>query len=125
MRMPRLVSFAGWIVLFTALVAGCASVPSKPLTDIRAIEGKWRGTITVGMGAPQFYYLTVNPDSTIVAEWGPNWQWGKITLSGGQARFEISHLTSGTLLYFDGPDGRVITMTPDFGGWYVYVTPLK
>jgi hypothetical protein len=22
-------------------------------------------------------------------------------------------------------DGRVITMTPDFGGWYVYVTPLK
>jgi hypothetical protein len=108
-----------------ALVAGCASVPSKPLTDIRAIEGKWRGTITVGMGAPQFYYLTVNPDSTIVTEWGPNWQWGKITLSGGQVRFEISHLTSGTLLYFDGPDGRVITMTPDFGGWYVYVTPLK
>ena len=45
-----------------ALIAGCASVPSKPLTDIRAIEGKWRGTITV---------------------------------------------------------------TPDFGGWYVYATPLK
>lgn len=56
-------------------MAGCASVPSKPLTDVRAIE--------------------------------------------------LSHLTSGTLLYFDGSDGRVITMTPDFGGWYVYVTPLK
>jgi len=28
-------------------------------------------------------------------------------------------------VYFDGSDGRVITMTPDFGGWYVYVTPLK
>jgi len=108
-----------------ALVAGCASVPSKPLTDIRAIEGKWRGPITVGMGAPQFYYLTVNPDSTIVTEWGPNWQWGKITLSGGQARFEISHLTNGTLLYVDGPDGRVMTMTPDFGGRYVYLTPLE
>ena len=107
------------------MVAGCASVPSKPLTEIRAIEGKWRGTITEGNGAPQFYYLTVNPDSTIVTEWGPNWQWGKITLSGGPARFEISHLSSGTLLYFDGSDGRVITMTPDFGGWYVYVTPLK
>ena len=106
------------------LLAGCASVPSKPLTDIRAIEGRWRGTITVGMGAPQFYYLTVNPDATIVAEWGPNWQWGTITLGGGQARFELSHLTSGTLQYFDGPGGRSITMTPDFGGWYVYVTPL-
>ncbi len=108
-----------------ALVAGCASVPSKPLTDIRSIEGKWRGTITFGMGPPQFYYLTVNADATIVAEWGPNWQWGTIALSGGQARFEISHLTSGTLLYFDGSDGRVITMTPDFGGWYVHVTPLR
>jgi hypothetical protein len=124
MTSPR--SFRGALALVVlALVAGCASVPSKPLTDIRAVEGKWRGTITVGMGAPQFYYLTVNPDSTTVAEWGPNWQWGKITLSGGQARFEISHLTRGTLLYFDGSDGRVITMTPDFGGWYVYVTPLK
>jgi hypothetical protein len=124
--MTALRSLRGALALAVlALMAGCASVPSKPLTDIRAIEGKWRGTITVGMGAPQFYYLTVNPDSTTVAEWGPNWQWGKITLGGGQARFEISHLTSGTLLYFDGPDGRVITMTPDFGGWYVYVTPLK
>ena len=107
------------------LLAGCASVPPKPLTDVRAIEGKWRGTITVGLGPPQFYYLTVNPDATIVAAWGPNWQWGKITLGGGQARFELSHLTSGTLQYFDGADGRVITMNPDFGGWYVYVTPLR
>lgn len=107
------------------LVAGCATVPSIPLTDIRAIQGKWRGTITVGMGTPQFYYLTVNPDSTIVAEWGSNWQWGTISLNGGRARFEISHLTSGTLLYFSNvKEGRVITMTPDFGGWYVYVTPL-
>jgi uncharacterized protein YndB with AHSA1/START domain len=108
-----------------ALALGCATVPSIPLADIRAIEGKWRGTITVGKGSRQFYYLTVNPDSTIVAEWGMNWQWGAITLSGGNARFELSHLTSGTLRYFDGKDGRVITMTPDFGGWYVYVTPLK
>jgi len=64
-------------------------------------------------------------DSPIVTEWGANWQWGRITLSGGKARFEISYLSIGPLLYFDGSDGRVITMTPDFGGWYVYVTPLK
>lgn len=74
------------------LLAGCATLPSVPLTN--------------------------------VAEWGPNWQWGKITLTGRQARFALSHLTSGTLQYFDGPGGRVITMNPDFGGWYVYVTPL-
>ena len=115
-----------FVLVVLALLAGCATVPSIPLTDIRAIEGKWRGTITAGMGSPQLYYLTVNPDSTIVAEWGMNWQWGTITLSGGKARFEISHLTSGDLLYFnDAKEGRVITMTADFGGWYVYVTPLK
>lgn len=108
-----------------SLIAACASVGSKPLTDVRAIEGNWRGTITVGYGPPQFYYLTVNPDATIVAQWGGNWQWGTVTLSGGQARFEMSHRTSGTLQYFDDSDGRVITMNPDFGGWYVYVTPLK
>ena len=35
-------------------------------------------------------------------------------------------LTSGTLLYFsNAKEGRVITMTPDFGGWYVYVTLLQ
>jgi uncharacterized protein YndB with AHSA1/START domain len=108
-----------------SLLAGCATVPSVPLTDVRPIVGKWRGTISVGMGAPQFYYLTVNPDASIVAEWGVNWQWGTITLDGGRARFELSHLTSGTLLYFNDKGGRVITMTPDFGGWYVYVTPLQ
>ena len=124
MRMSRLINFAARIVLVIALMAGCTSAPSKPLTDIRAIEGKWQGTITVGRGSQQFYYLTVNPDSTIVTEWGANWQWGTVTLSGGKARFELSHLTSGDLLYFDGTDGRVITMSPDFGGWYVYVTPL-
>jgi len=112
------------VLVALLLLAGCATVPTAPLTDVRPLVGKWRGTITVGLGPPQFYYLTVNPDATIVAEWGPNWQWGKITLSGGQARFDLSHLTSGTLQYSDGSAGRSITMTPDFGGWYVYVTPL-
>ena len=112
------------VLLSLALLAGCATVPSISLADVRPLVGKWRGTFTVGYGSPQFYYLTVNPDGSIVATWGMNWQWGNITISGGQARFELSHLTSGTLLYFDGKDGRVITMTPDFGGWYVYVTPL-
>lgn len=116
----------GALVLAAAcLIAACASVGSTPLTDVRPLEGNWRGTITVGYGPPQFYFLTVNPDATIVAQWGANWQWGTVTLSGGQARFELSHLWSGTLQYFDGKDGRVITMNPDFGGWYVYVTPLK
>jgi hypothetical protein len=113
------------LVLLALGLAGCASAAGQPVTSIDVLEGKWQGTITVGMGAPQFYYLTVNSDATIVATWGPNWQWGNITLSGGRVRFELDHLTSGTILYYEGSDGRSIQMTPDFGGWYVWATPLK
>ena len=64
------------------------------------------------------------PTASIVATWGMNWQWGKLTANGGEGvRFELSHITSGTLLYYDGPSGKAIQMTPDFGGWYVYATP--
>jgi uncharacterized protein YndB with AHSA1/START domain len=78
------------------------------------------------MGPPQFYYLTVNPDASIVATWGSNWQWGKITVNGTEgARFELDHITTGTLLYYSGPSGKAIQMTPDFGGWYVWITPVK
>lgn len=108
-------------------LAGCASgAPPARLTSIEPLVGKWQGTIAVGLGPPQFYYLTVNPDASIVATWGANWQWGKITVTGSQgARFELDHITSGTLLYYSGPSGRAIQMTPDFGGWYVWVTPVK
>jgi hypothetical protein len=46
-------------------------------------------------------------------------------MSGRQAHFELAHLTSRTLVCFHGSDGGVITMAPDFGGCYVYVTSLK
>jgi hypothetical protein len=113
--------------MLVALLAGCASTaPPKRLTNIEPLVGKWQGTISVGMGPPTFYYLTVNPDASIVATWGSNWQWGKVTATGGEGvRFELDHITSGTLLYYDGPSGKAIQMTPDFGGWYVYATPVK
>lgn len=118
-------AWRGGLLLLVLGLASCASAAGKPVTSIGEIEGKWQGTIAVGLGPPQFYYLTINPDGSIVATWGANWQWGRITLSGGQARFELDHLTTGSLLYYAGPNGRSIQMTPDFGGWYVYVTPLK
>ena len=113
------------ILLAVSLLAGCASATPSPVTSMRQLEGKWQGTITVGMGTPQFYYLTISPDGALAAQWGTNWQWGKVTLGGQQPRFEISGLTSGSMQYYDAPSGRSITMNPDFGGWYVYVTPVK
>jgi uncharacterized protein YndB with AHSA1/START domain len=113
-------------VMVVVMLAGCASAPPMRLTTIQPLVGKWQGTIAVGMGSPQFYYLTVNPDGSIVATWGMNWQWGQLTANGSEGvRFELNHITSGTLLYYDGPSGKAIQMTPDFGGWYVYATPVK
>ena len=116
-------------LVFAAVVvlAGCASgPPPRRLQSIEPLVGKWQGTIAVGRGSPTFYYLTVNPDASIVATWGANWQWGKITVNGSEgARFELDHITSGTLLFYSGPSGNAIQMTPDFGGWYVWATPVK
>jgi uncharacterized protein YndB with AHSA1/START domain len=116
-----------FVLAVVALLAGCASgAPPTRLMSIEPLVGKWQGTIAVGMGPPQFYYLTVNPDASIVATWGANWQWGKITVNGTEgARFELDHITTGTLLYYSGPSGKAIQMTPDFGGWYVWITPVK
>lgn len=118
---------AGLLLAVTAILAGCATgAPPTRLMNIEPIVGKWQGTISVGQGPPQLYYLTINPDASIVVTWGANWQWGAITVNGTEgARFELDHITSGTLLYYSGPSGRSIQMTPDFGGWYVWVTPVK
>jgi hypothetical protein len=126
MQAPRAISRAAWVVLATFLLAGCASVAATRVTSVGELAGNWQGTITQGFNGPQqFYYLTIQPDGRMVAQWGPNWQWGKVTVNGGAATFEMSDITSGPLNYYDGPKGRSITMEPTFGSWYVQVTPAK
>ena len=112
------------ILLVAALLLGASSVTGKPITDIRMIEGRWRGQIAFAGGPYEIYYLTINPDATLVAAWGANTRWGTVTLTGGKARFSFP-TESGVLYYYEGKDGRVITLRPDFGGWDVQVRPLK
>ena len=119
-----MISRATLILLACALLLGASSVTGKPITDIRMIEGKWRGQIAFVGGPYEIYYLTINPDATIVASWGANTRWGKVTLTGGKARFGFP-TSSGVLYYYEEKDGRVITLQPDFGGWDVQVRPLK
>jgi hypothetical protein len=129
MKSSRPINVAVLAVLATVLLAGCASAPSSPpvpITDMRQIEGKWQGTITLGFNGPQeLYYLTINPDGSLVAQWGMNWQSGKVTLSGGAASFEMSGISSGTLTYYDGPGARSLTLNSTFGNWSAHVTPVK
>ena len=112
------------ILLVAALLLGASSVTGKPITDIRMIEGRWRGQIAFAGGPYEIYYLTINPDATLVAAWGANTRWGTVTITGGKARFSFP-TESGVLYYNEGKDGRVVTLRPDFGGWDVQVRPLK
>jgi hypothetical protein len=122
----RAINTAVLIALGTLLLAGCASAPPTRITSVSQLEGNWSGTITQGFNGPQeFYALTIHPDGRMVAQWGQNWQWGKVTVNGGAATFEMSDIATGPLYYYDGPKGRTITMEPTFGGWYVRVTPAK
>ena len=124
MTTSRVPARATLILLAAALLLGASSVTGKPITGIRMIEGKWRGQISFTGGPYEIYYLTINPDGSIVAAWGANTRWGKVTLSGGKARFSFP-TEGGVLYYYEGKDGRVITLKPDFGGWDAQVRPLK
>jgi hypothetical protein len=129
MKISRRGNRAALIVLAIVLLAGCASAPSSPptpITDMRQIEGKWQGTITLGFAGPQeLYYLTIYQDGQMVAQWGMNWQSGKVTLSAGVASFEMSAITDGTLTYYAGPSGRSLTLNSTFGNWSANVTPAR
>jgi len=127
MRAPR-PNRLGMLLLLAALgIAACASAaPPARVTSMSQIAGKWQGTITRGFnGRQELYYLTIEPDGKMVAQWGPNWQWGKVTLDSSGASFEMSDRSSGPLKYYQSSQGRQITMEPTFGGWYVQVTPVR
>jgi hypothetical protein len=113
------------VALLAIVLAGCATTPPTPITNVSELAGNWLGTITMGFNGPQhFYYLTIHPDGSMVAQWGPNWQWGKITLEpNGGASFEVMDRIRGPLYYYAGPGGRMITMKPLFDEWYVQVRP--
>src|SRR6266700_600720 len=116
MRVQRAVVGASLILLTASLLLGASSVTGKPIPAMRTIEGKWRGQIKFAGGPYEIFYLTVNSDGSIVASWGVTTRWGKVTLRGGKARFDL-HTSSGDLYYYEEKQGRIITLRPDFGGW--------
>jgi hypothetical protein len=126
-RAARTTANAARLLALAALVlGGCASAQPTPITSLSEIAGNWQGTITRGFNGPQeFYYLTIHPDGSMVAQWGLNWEWGRVTVAGGAATFEMRNISTGPLYYYGGPGTRLITMEPLFGGWYVRVSPVR
>jgi hypothetical protein len=117
------------MLLVGALFGGCASMssgPPAPITSMSQLEGKWQGTITLGFTGPmELYWLTIQPDGSFEAQYGMNWQWGKVTLSNGAATFDVTAPgpASGTLIYYAGPPTPSLTLNPTFGGWSAQVKP--
>lgn len=89
MKPVRSLSRSSAVAVTLILVVGCASSPAATLTGVEPLVGQWSGTVDLG-GPLQLFYLTINADRTIVAQWGLNWTWGRITIANGQATYQMT-----------------------------------
>lgn len=130
MRRRALVGRAGQALSAALLVvaalapAGCAPLPpARQVSDINLIAGRWRGQIVFNRGPYQLFYLTINPDGTLIASWDGGTRWGKVVLEGGRTRFSF-YIWSGNLDYLEGNGDRVLLLKEDFSQWDALVRPL-
>jgi hypothetical protein len=117
----------GATLLLAALLtpAGCASLPpARAVTEIALVAGRWQGQVAFARSSYQLFYLTINPDGTVVASWDGVTRYGKVTLEGARTRFSL-YIWSGTLDYLEGGGQRVILLKEDFGSWDAIVRPLS
>ena len=122
----RLRALSAALLLAAALApAGCASLPpARAVTDIKLIAGRWQGQIKFGRGGYELFYLTINPDGSLVASWDGVTRYGKVTLERGTARFSL-YIWSGTLDYLEGGGDRIILLKENFAAWDAIVRPLR
>ena len=129
MNRSRTVDVILRILKASALIVGCAILPRPRRRRSRAsVRSRACGKqiILAFAGLERFYELTIHPDGSFVAQWGGNWQWGKVTLSGGVASFEITApgTSTGTVEYDAGPGKVTLTFNSTVGNWSVQVTPV-
>jgi hypothetical protein len=104
------------------VLVGCASATTTPVNDIGPLVGKWSGTLDQGLG-PQPFYLTINPNATLVATWGMNWNNGTITFSNGQASYQMSPPPrQGTFRYYAGQGKPTLYMDDLLANFHAVVT---
>ena len=109
-------------VLLVAL-SGCASTPPTPVTGIDPLVGKWRGTVTIGR-AMVFMYLTIERDRALVATWGDITARGTVTISGGQASYQMAPPPQeGTLKLYTDKGKRQLYMESLNREFYAVVEP--
>ena len=109
------------IAVALMILAGCASATPTPVNTLDPLVGKWSGTLDQGAG-PVPFYLTINPDATLVATWGINWNNGTITIAKGVASYQMSPPPrEGTFRYY--PTGNPsLYMDDTFANFHAAMT---
>jgi len=122
----RMRALGAAVLLAAALApAGCAPLPpARAVTDLTLVAGRWQGQIAFARRSYQLFYLTINPDGTLVASWDGMTRWGKVTLEGGRTRFGL-YIWSGNIDYLEGGGERVLLLKEDFSHWDAIVRPLS
>jgi hypothetical protein len=112
------------LMLTLIVLAGCASATPTPVSNIDPLVGKWSGTLEQGAG-PVPFYLTINPDATLVATWGINWNNGTITFQKGVASYQMSPPPrEGTFQYYPSNGKPTLFMNDTFLSFKAVVTKL-
>ena len=124
---------ACWIVVVVgAVLVGCATLPpAQPARDLKAIAGKWEGTLTTRAGVRFAYTSTISEDGkteTIVpgmSNPGPKFA-GAVRVEGGKYRWK-SETTgrTGTYTLHEGEGRRVLVSQADDGTTTGEATPVK
>ena len=124
MKAERVLSRPALVTLALIVLVGCASATPVPLSSIEPLVGKWQGTLDQGEG-PQLFYLTINPDGTLVATWGVNWNNGTITVEKGVASYQMSPPPrEGTFRYYPSNGKPTLFMDDTFLSFHAVVTKL-
>jgi hypothetical protein len=106
-----------------ALLGGCATFPpAQPIPDVATVAGRWSGTVQFGRGPYELFYLTINPDGSMVGWWGVSTRFGRVILDERRPRFSL-YIWSGDLDYLAGDGRRYLILKEDFLSFYAQVTP--
>src|SRR5215831_2653610 len=109
------------LLLALGLGGGCATVPPlQTIPDVATIAGEWSGVIQYGRGSYELFYLTINPDGSLIAWWGLYTRYGRVDLSQERPRFTL-YTWNGDLEYLAGGGRRVLILRSDFGDLYTYL----
>jgi hypothetical protein len=120
MTRPR---FATLAVLLVALTACASATPATPVTTIDQLVGKWKGTVSAGRMVDPIW-LTINADRSLIAIWGSITARGTVTISGGQASYQMAPpIQEGTLKLYTDKGKPQITMESMSGAFYATVEP--